>query len=453
MSQTTIDFSQDYATWVAGDGADLNEFTIDVTGEGDPDPWTWANLVNSYIYAAYPFHRGSALSVWCRASNSSGPLTNVSAASDGGVFRRSGSALSFGTLEAASFTTGPGIVTPSMLDNGSAISVLGRSANSAGARADITASTQGHVLHRTATPTLAFGTLLAGAFATAPGIVTPAMLDNGSARSVLGRSANSSGARADIAGSGTASLPQVLSDDGTTVAFRAFGAVADEVMFDIDCTAQATNDWNAGGDGNYSLGGFTWAIANTGVADTLGPVLSTGLRFNASANSTDYTTSARTATYLRCPLTTLVPTWDVSATYIFEIHLSAATLGVSANRVQICVDWDNAGTDRMLAGGRRNSSGTQQTFAFIDNVAAVGAAATHTAIAIKVNAFGVLAMSGTYSGGFPTYQFCGASSTTGATSGNAMDGTGFFTIAFPTGEAGGAMDCTIARIRCRRIRG
>lgn len=103
----------------------------------------------------------------------------------------------------------------------SALSVFGRNANSVGDGNDIVAGTNGHVLRRSTSPSLEFGTLLAGGFATGPGIVTPAMLDNGTACSVLGRSANSAGARADIA---AASDGQVLMRSGGVVAFATLPA-------------------------------------------------------------------------------------------------------------------------------------------------------------------------------------------------------------------------------------
>lgn len=83
------------------------------------------------------------------------------------------------------------------IGDGAACSLLGRSPNSSGARADITASTNGHVARRSSNA-IAFGTLEAGAFATGPGIVTPSMLDNAASGTVLGRVAGGSGVRSDL---------------------------------------------------------------------------------------------------------------------------------------------------------------------------------------------------------------------------------------------------------------
>lgn len=89
-------------------------------------------------------------------------------------------------------------ITDAKLRNSAALSVIGRSANSTGDPADIAAGTDGHVLRRSGT-TLGFGTLAAGAFAA--NTIARSALVNGSATSVVGRSANSAGAVADIAAS------------------------------------------------------------------------------------------------------------------------------------------------------------------------------------------------------------------------------------------------------------
>lgn len=93
-------------------------------------------------------------------------------------------------------TVPDGSFTLAKLANATGLSVVGRSAAGAGANADLVAVTAGHVLRLSGT--LGFGTLVAGSFATGPGIVTFAMMDNGTALSVDGRSANTDGVRAAI---------------------------------------------------------------------------------------------------------------------------------------------------------------------------------------------------------------------------------------------------------------
>jgi hypothetical protein len=64
----------------------------------------------------------------------------------GHVYQSNGTDFVSGPLTPPAFPTGPGIVTPAMLDNGAALSLLGRSANSSGARADIAAADDDQVL-------------------------------------------------------------------------------------------------------------------------------------------------------------------------------------------------------------------------------------------------------------------------------------------------------------------
>lgn len=107
------------------------------------------------------------------------------------LLRSDGTDAVYGTAVAASFATGPGIITPAMLDNGSSLSVLGRSTNSAGARADIAAANDGEVLRRSGTA-VGFGTVATAGIAN--DAVTYAKLQNVSATArVLGRKTVSAG--------------------------------------------------------------------------------------------------------------------------------------------------------------------------------------------------------------------------------------------------------------------
>lgn len=105
----------------------------------------------------------SALSVIGRSANSSGDPADIAAtAASGGVLRESGSTIGFGTVATAGIADNA--ITDAKLRDSAALSVVGRGANSTGDPADIAAGTDGHVLRRNGTA-LAFGTLAAGAFA------------------------------------------------------------------------------------------------------------------------------------------------------------------------------------------------------------------------------------------------------------------------------------------------
>lgn len=117
----------------------------------------------------------AALTVKANATNGAANPTDVAAGTTGHVFRRSGTALAFGTLEAGAFATAPGIVTPAMLDNGSARSVLGVTGNSAAARADIQASAADQVMRANAAGTaVAFGAIDLSKSAAATGVIQAA---------------------------------------------------------------------------------------------------------------------------------------------------------------------------------------------------------------------------------------------------------------------------------------
>ena len=96
-----------------------------------------------------------------------------------------------------------------------ALSVIGRSANSTGDPGDIVASADGDVLRRSGA-TVGFGTIATAGIADAA--VTPAKLNNGGALSALGRSANSAGVRADV--SATAGEYGALRERGSALSFR-----------------------------------------------------------------------------------------------------------------------------------------------------------------------------------------------------------------------------------------
>jgi hypothetical protein len=290
-------------------------------------------------------------------------------------------------------------------------------------------------------------------FATGPGLITPAMLNNGTALSVLARASGTAGARADVASaadgeffcrrSGALTWSTLTASD-ITIYFT-----EGETLVDIDCTAQATNDWNAGGDGTYALGGFNWTIANTGVADTLGPVLATGLRWNASASATVYTNASRTACNISIPVLTLTPTFVPWGKYLFEIYCSSLTLPNSGDMIMVGLFADQPGTDHVMMGGRRNTAGTQESATTL-NASTLGVGYTDNNFGVQLDIHGTICNSGTYSGGF-VYTHQGGYQSNGANNTGCFDTSlARWVIAFPSSATGNA-DATIARIRVRRI--
>ncbi len=280
------------------------------------------------------------------------------------------------------------------------------------------------------------------------------MLNNGGARTLLGRSANSAGARADIAGAGTSTARQVPIDDGTSVAFGPLTVtdVSDGTLYDVDFSSLANNTF---ADGTETIDGFNWTVINTAASNTFSILNGSGIRFNATTTSTAFTNATRTASALFIAVSTLIPTYSPEWTYVIDFYLSSATLGTAGNTVLVGILTNVAGTDSLRAGGRRNLAASQQTCTEQD-ATIVGQNYTNDAFGVKLSSEGVTTYSGTYAAGFPTpYENAGGTigtAATGIANPYLERSNSLFFIAFPTGEAGGNMDATIARMRIRRIR-
>jgi hypothetical protein len=113
-------------------------------------------------------------------------------------------------------TIGAAKVTSAMLRNSAAISVIGRSANSAGVPADIAAVAASDSVLRESGSTIGFGTIATAGIADAA--VTDAKISNRAALSVFGRAVNSIGVGADIV---AAAGDTILRRTGTAVDFGA----------------------------------------------------------------------------------------------------------------------------------------------------------------------------------------------------------------------------------------
>ena len=199
-----------------------------------------------------------------------GTVTSVGVTGNNGIgvsgspITSSGSiTLSLGAITPTSVSTGAltasgaislpsGSITRANLVNGTACTVIGRSANSTGAVADISMGTNDRLLGRVAN-VVGSTQLTAGMVPSA--LITSAMLRNSAARSVIGRSANSSGVPADIASTGARTF---LADNsaGTSIAFRAIdagdfptgnwiGAINGSTLCTTTALVSNTNAWEA----------------------------------------------------------------------------------------------------------------------------------------------------------------------------------------------------------------
>lgn len=311
----------------------------------------------------------TALSVLGRSANSSGVTAAIAAGSDGDILRRSGTSIGFGSIlstsvsdftEAAQDAVGGALTDSSEIDftysdagntitasifassiaysrlvDETALSVLGRSANSAGVTAAITASSDGDVLRRSGT-TLGFGSVLStsisdfteavqdvvGAFATDSSEIDFSYSDGGntlsaalinssvayarlvdeSAISVLGRSANSVGVTAAISASADG---QVLLRNGSALAFTAPTAPAAGFTISTALVFALANDL-AGLEGLSTTG-----IAARTAASTWATRTNTGTTNRLSISNGDGVLGD--------------PTFDISANYVGQASIT--TLG------------------------------------------------------------------------------------------------------------------------------
>lgn len=190
----------------------LGQFTGDVTNAAAD---SLALTIGSAKVTYAKIQNVGALSVFGRSANSAGVGADITG-TDGQALRVSGTTLGFGTLATAAYADAS--VTYAKIANGTGLSIIGRSANSAGVNVDIV-GTDGQALRVSGTA-LGFGTLATAAYADAS--VTYAKIQNVAGLSVVGRSANSSGVGADITGTDG----QALRVSGTSLGFGTLATAA-----------------------------------------------------------------------------------------------------------------------------------------------------------------------------------------------------------------------------------
>ena len=160
-------------------------------------------------------------------------------------------------LAAGVITVANNAITDVKLRDSGALSVIGRAASTSGDPADISAvAASGAVLRENGGSALGFGTVdTAGITNNA---VTDIKLRDSAARTVIGRSANSSGDPADISAVAelvpeSRTLNSFLSDDGDTVGFR----VVDTLPQDLNLTGDTSPPQITADQNNYNPTGMT----------------------------------------------------------------------------------------------------------------------------------------------------------------------------------------------------
>lgn len=119
------------------------------------------NLASGEITGLLPFANladGSALSVVGRSANSTGVNASIAAASDHQVLRRSGSSIAFGAVNLAQANAVTGLLPYANFANGTGLSVMGRASSTSGVQASIVAAADTQVLRRNGS-TIGFGSI------------------------------------------------------------------------------------------------------------------------------------------------------------------------------------------------------------------------------------------------------------------------------------------------------
>jgi len=223
---------------------------------------------NAVTFAKIQNSAAAGLSVIGRSANSAGVFAEINAGTDGHVLRRSGTAIGFGEIATAGIANSA--VTFAKIQNSAAagLSVIGRSANSAGVFAEIAAGTDGHVLYRASSTSLTFGQLPTASIA--DDAITYAKIQNVSATDrLLGRSTAGAGVVEEIT---CTAAGRALLDDADAAAQRTtlgLGTIATQASNNVSITGGSvtgiTDITLADGGTNASLtainGGVVWSNA------------------------------------------------------------------------------------------------------------------------------------------------------------------------------------------------
>lgn len=174
-----------------------------------------AKILNNNVTLA-KIAQGTALSVLGVTGNAGANYADMAAGADANIMRRAGTAIGFGSIDlAASGAVGSTRLALANMVQGSARSVLGVTGNSTADRADIQGTADQVLVVNGAGTAVAFSTVATGGITAAA--VTYAKIQNVAALSLFGRAGSSSGVGADV--TGTANQIPIVNSAGTALAF------------------------------------------------------------------------------------------------------------------------------------------------------------------------------------------------------------------------------------------
>ncbi len=135
------------------------------------------------------------------------------------------------------------------------------------------------------------------------------------------------------------------------------------VLIDDIYPELATSDFVALGNVNVVINGRTWRIINIAAAQVFGIVATTGLRYNAPASNSEWTTASAIAAGITIPFAS-IPNYNPYGSYLMEFALSSST---QANGDRVCVTAfvNTTGVDYIAGGGRRTTAAAAGGYAQI----------------------------------------------------------------------------------------
>lgn len=277
----------------------------------------------------------SALSILGRSANSSGVMAAITASTDGQTLRRSGTSIGFGALDLANANAITGDLPFANLTQGSALSVLGVTGNVTADLASIAAGTDGQVLRRSGTA-LSFGAIDISSSNAVTNRLAFANLTQGSARSVLA-----------VSGASTADFASVSAGSDDTILGRTSGSLSfgqlTVGMFPANVVTYAKIQQVSAT--SRVLGRITTGAGNieelTGA--NLATIIGTSLGANPSASVGLAAVNGSAGTYMRsdgAPALdqSISPTW--SGTHIFSNQIKGADGAVTAPGFTFSADLD-----------------------------------------------------------------------------------------------------------------